>query len=38
MIIENDPRMLSFLNDYELDGDRQKLYANFLSLAKLAKK
>lgn len=37
MIIENDPRMLSFLNDYELDGDHKKLYMNFLSLAKNAK-
>lgn len=29
--------MLSFLNDYEADGDHKKLYMNFLSLAKSGK-
>lgn len=33
LIIENDPRILQCLRQYELDGDRKNLYKNYLNLA-----
>ena len=33
LIIENDPRILNCLRQYELDGDRKNLYKNCLNLA-----
>ena len=33
MILDYDPRLLQFLQEYETGGDREKLYYNFLQLA-----
>lgn len=33
LIIENDSRILNFLKQYEIDGDRNNLYRNFVSLS-----
>ena len=33
LILDYDSRMLAFLHQCEIDGDRQKLYSNFVQLS-----
>lgn len=33
LIIDNDPRILNFLKQYEFDGEKNNLYKNFQTLA-----